>query len=215
MLINSYAIMDPDRRNLLGRIGTVVYVTGSAHDHSCVPNAVQLFDGTKLQIRALREFDAKQEPVLIHYIDLKLPLDERRSRLRRQYYFECECPRCQSEAVGSPTVDYAQLSELEKSSCDITREFIAAEAGDLSKEDVLRFANAFYQVRCELLPLYARVYGPTHPFVRYIEESIAELKMRLDQVMPSVESNNDKAVVAANNQAGFAGKIRQLLTIKS
>ena len=204
VLINSYAIMDPERRNLMGRVGTVVYVEGSAHDHSCAPNSVQLFDGTKLQIRALRDFDTKVEPPLIHYIDLKLHLDERRSRLRRQYYFECECPRCVTESSGSPTVNYDILNALEKESCKITTEFVEAEktGQPLVKSDVICFASSFYEVRRKLLPLYERVYGPTHPFVRHVAESVVELKQRLDLVQATSKALRTTEPTSPLSKAG-------------
>lgn len=52
MCINSFNIIDQE----LQCLGTGMYLGASIIDHSCAPNAVAIFDGPKLYIRALETF---------------------------------------------------------------------------------------------------------------------------------------------------------------
>lgn len=84
---NSFAIdmgFDP--------VGYGLYIATSVFDHSCIPNASQIFDGLKMQVRAIKSFDTEIEDPVISYIDL-VSID-REQDLRARYFFTCQCPRC-------------------------------------------------------------------------------------------------------------------------
>lgn len=49
--VNSYNILDPD----MNSIGVGIYLGPSVIDHSCKPNAIAVFDGTTILIRALED----------------------------------------------------------------------------------------------------------------------------------------------------------------
>lgn len=51
MVVNGFSILDGEMTTL----GTGIYLGASTIDHSCSPNAVAVFSGTTLKIRALRE----------------------------------------------------------------------------------------------------------------------------------------------------------------
>lgn len=89
--INSFSILDVN----LNEIGTALYVAESSFDHSCSPNAAPVFNGTYLEIRAIKQIN-KGDKVNINYVDLKENKTKRHNQLRQQYYFECECDRCNS-----------------------------------------------------------------------------------------------------------------------
>lgn len=52
MCINSFNILNQEMQSL----GTGMYLGASVIDHSCTPNAVAVFEGTVLYIRALETF---------------------------------------------------------------------------------------------------------------------------------------------------------------
>lgn len=97
--INSFNILDDD----MNSIGTGIYLGASVMDHSCRPNAVATFDGTTIYVRLLEDYpnngssELDISKVFISYIDLMDPTDVRRGRLGSQYYFQCNCQRCEDE----------------------------------------------------------------------------------------------------------------------
>ncbi|XP_065088448.1 histone-lysine N-methyltransferase SMYD3 isoform X2 [Ochlerotatus camptorhynchus] len=96
MCINSFNILDDD----MNSIGTGMYLGTSIIDHSCRPNAVATFDGSTVRIRLLEDYHGGEidfSKIFISYIDLLNTADERKARLRSQYFFECGCERCRDE----------------------------------------------------------------------------------------------------------------------
>lgn len=90
--INSFSILDVS----LNEIGSSLYLESSNFDHSCVPNATTIFSGTYLEIRAIKEIHLG-EKIYINYVDLKNDSATRQKSLSRQYYFKCNCSRCNSD----------------------------------------------------------------------------------------------------------------------
>ncbi|XP_050389653.2 histone-lysine N-methyltransferase SMYD3 [Patella vulgata] len=91
MVINTFSICDDS----LQSIGSGLYVSPSQIDHSCQPNAVAIFSGKTVQIRAVAEIpDVAPEKLSLSYIDQLRPSAERIDELEEQYYFTCQCSRC-------------------------------------------------------------------------------------------------------------------------
>uniref|UniRef100_T1IQ96 MYND-type domain-containing protein n=1 Tax=Strigamia maritima TaxID=126957 RepID=T1IQ96_STRMM len=79
-------------------IGMGLYLGGSLFDHSCKPNASIRFYGIQLCVTAIEEisqFDTAN--IFISYIDIAFPTERRRKQLKENYYFDCNCERCQDE----------------------------------------------------------------------------------------------------------------------
>jgi len=91
MVVNTFSILDGEMQSL----GTGLYLAASIVDHSCNPNAVAVFEGTTITIRALEDFPILDwSKIFISYVDLmKLP-EERQMELNDTYYFVCQCTRC-------------------------------------------------------------------------------------------------------------------------
>lgn len=53
MCINAFNILDDN----LNTIGTGIYLAASVLNHSCVPNAAAIFDGTSLRISAVTDIE--------------------------------------------------------------------------------------------------------------------------------------------------------------
>lgn len=51
MVTNSFSVTDEQQKV----IGSTLYLAGSIFDHSCRPNAVVTFQGTKLTVRAVED----------------------------------------------------------------------------------------------------------------------------------------------------------------
>lgn len=90
--INSYSMLNTD----LNGIGSGVYVAESMFDHSCTPNAAPVFNGIDLEIRCIKPIE-EGEPITVNYIDLKESKSTRQKMLKEQYYFDCNCPRCEQD----------------------------------------------------------------------------------------------------------------------
>ena len=67
----------------------------SIFDHSCEPDVMFSFDGTKLILVALRDLptdDVRQ--IYISYIDECETYQERQKQLKSFFYFDCACTKC-------------------------------------------------------------------------------------------------------------------------
>ncbi|KAF3686281.1 Histone-lysine N-methyltransferase SMYD3 [Channa argus] len=64
-------------------------------NHDCRPNCVMVFEGTKLQLRAVRDINPAEE-LTISYIETLSLTEDRQRQLEDQYHFTCHCQRCDS-----------------------------------------------------------------------------------------------------------------------
>ncbi|KAK3828901.1 MAG: hypothetical protein J3Q66DRAFT_323859 [Benniella sp.] len=62
-------------------------------NHSCVPNCVYTFKGSRVECRVIRDIQPGEE-LTISYIDQIGTTVERQRQLKAQYHFTCECPLC-------------------------------------------------------------------------------------------------------------------------
>ncbi|EFN88450.1 SET and MYND domain-containing protein 4 [Harpegnathos saltator] len=76
-------------------IGGGVYPTVAMLNHSCNPGVVRYFVGTTMILRAVRTISAGEE-ISENYgpIFTTTPENERKRRLRVQYWFDCNCEAC-------------------------------------------------------------------------------------------------------------------------
>lgn len=88
---NGFTIEDDE----LSHMGTAVYPDVALINHSCLPSVIVTFNGTSADIRAVQDMKPGDE-VLISYIDLLYPTDDRNNRLREFYYFTCDCSECKN-----------------------------------------------------------------------------------------------------------------------
>ncbi|GAV76218.1 SET domain-containing protein/zf-MYND domain-containing protein [Cephalotus follicularis] len=86
---NAHTICDSELRPL----GTGLYPVVSIINHSCLPNAVLVFEGRLAVVRAVHHI-LKGAEVSISYIETAGSTVTRQKALREQYHFTCRCPRC-------------------------------------------------------------------------------------------------------------------------
>lgn len=79
-------------------IGSAIYATLSLFNHSCDPNVVRHSYGDKCVVRAIHKIK-KGEEIVDSYSIIYPTMDKekRKSELRRQYYFQCECEACEKD----------------------------------------------------------------------------------------------------------------------
>uniref|UniRef100_A0A3B5LYH2 [histone H3]-lysine(4) N-trimethyltransferase n=1 Tax=Xiphophorus couchianus TaxID=32473 RepID=A0A3B5LYH2_9TELE len=65
-------------------------------NHDCRPNCVMVFEGERLQLRAVQDIRPKDE-LTISYIETLSLTEERQKQLQEQYHFICHCQRCSSK----------------------------------------------------------------------------------------------------------------------
>lgn len=88
---NGFNILDPE----MNSIGTGIYLGVSVTDHSCIPNAVVTFEGTRLNLRLTEDIPCLDwSKIFISYVDLLNTPEDRRNDLKANYYFLCICSKC-------------------------------------------------------------------------------------------------------------------------
>lgn len=90
---NGFTVEDEE----LYHMGTAVYPDVALVNHSCLPNVIITFNGTTAEVRAVKEIKPGDE-VMISYIDLLYPTDDRNNRLLESYYFTCDCQECKNKS---------------------------------------------------------------------------------------------------------------------
>ncbi|KAK8549101.1 hypothetical protein V6N13_054146 [Hibiscus sabdariffa] len=86
---NAHTICDSELRPL----GTGLYPVISIINHSCLPNAVLVFEGRWAVVRAVQHIP-KYSEVSISYVETAASTVARQKTLKEQYLFTCTCARC-------------------------------------------------------------------------------------------------------------------------
>ncbi len=87
-----------------------IYIPVTILGHSCAPNACKVFNGNKIQIRAIKPI-ALNEEITISYIFLEKSKIERQKDLRIRFFIDCVCLKCNSNF--DENIDYKRLKSLE------------------------------------------------------------------------------------------------------
>lgn len=79
-----------------------LYVELSIFDHSCRPNAICVFDGPTVTVRALRDIDTETRSITICYLEgvLMRPRAARRNHIRTFCRFDCLCEVCVDQRLS-------------------------------------------------------------------------------------------------------------------
>ncbi|CAE7636249.1 unnamed protein product [Symbiodinium sp. CCMP2456] len=76
-----------------GRDGHGLAPAASYTNHSCVPNCVEQIGGGCVHFFALRDIEPGEE-ITFAYLDLSLPLEDRKRLVKTSWDFSCDCARC-------------------------------------------------------------------------------------------------------------------------
>ena len=72
-------------------------------NHSCDPNCTVIFEGKSLVLRTIKDVDSFDD-LRISYTNLLDTKETRREKLAQQYYFSCQCRKCEQEKDGEKSV---------------------------------------------------------------------------------------------------------------
>ncbi|CAE7243832.1 unnamed protein product, partial [Symbiodinium necroappetens] len=76
-----------------GRDGHGLAPAASYINHSCVPNCVEQIGEGCVRFFALRDIEPGEE-ITFAYLDLSLPLEDRKRLVKTSWDFSCDCARC-------------------------------------------------------------------------------------------------------------------------
>ncbi|KZO97035.1 hypothetical protein CALVIDRAFT_597766 [Calocera viscosa TUFC12733] len=98
-------------------------VASRLFNHSCRPNCVVIYEiteekGLVMELKAIRPI-AKGEEVTISYVDPAIWLGARRSLLKMNYDFLCECPKCKAEEQQKLWTSSTWLTSEERASASV------------------------------------------------------------------------------------------------
>lgn len=95
--VNHFAIDDDDEEHE-SHLGLGLYLGASALDHSCSPNCYFMFHGKRIDVHLLEDVpEPSLKNLFVSYMPLLNTKQERQTRLKETYYFDCKCVRCQDE----------------------------------------------------------------------------------------------------------------------
>ena len=144
--INSFSILNLS----LNAIGSGMYIEASVFNHSCRPNATTVWNGLRLEVRAIKDIAAGKE-ITTNYVDIKKNRSERQTELREHYYFTCACDRCEDQREDDVWPLISQLNER-------MDDLICQKSGDGEEK-----FKEIYLCAIRSLPLYEQIYGEFHP----------------------------------------------------
>lgn len=121
-----------------------LYVEAPVFDHSCRPNALCVFNGPVLTVRALRDIDTDKEKLTICYLEGTLMLSRaiRKEQLRKFGHFDCQCSVCiDPKYSDEPYVEFASLA---------TRLFMALAEHNTDETNIGIFGRMFQLIQIVL-----------------------------------------------------------------
>ena len=89
LMCNSSRLVSPT----FDPLGLVLDPQTAVINHCCSPNAVIVFDGPRLSVRALNPIKSDEE-IFISYVDSSAPFGVRQAELKDQFFFTCHCDKC-------------------------------------------------------------------------------------------------------------------------
>ncbi|KAJ3106138.1 SET and MYND domain-containing protein 3 [Phlyctochytrium planicorne] len=230
---NTMGIPDADLQN----IGVGIYPTLCLINHSCYPNCVIIFNGTKGSLRAIRDIE-KDEELFVSYLDLGDDRKTRQAELTSRYFFSCQCHLCtiqKDEKQSQEDEDISKdIKQILKSKPDDIKEYKSL-LSDASKKlapsssPLLRLRQAYGEKLIEegvwedalinakaLLQILQSIYPPNHPQIGIQFYSCAKIALLVEMV-PSEDTLSllKKALASlevshgANHQ--LVGEVREKL----
>ncbi|XP_074604107.1 histone-lysine N-methyltransferase SMYD3-like [Brevipalpus obovatus] len=145
------------RDNDLNVIGSGIYFPTSIYEYSCDPNCCITFDGTRMQMRATKEFNTDGQPLLIAYIPAELLNDP--NPVTEGLHAVCRCESCSS------------TSEDGENLFTLNREFEEASKGENIGEALKK--------GLELLECLKRIFPSPHPYRTILLKKLVKMSIEL------------------------------------
>lgn len=182
-VVNTFAITDDEGVG----VGVGLYIEASIFNHSCVPNAAAVWNGTTLEVRAMKTISEGEE-VFLSYLSLTDSFHKRQKDCVQRYFFECHCSRCSVEKLLSPEAlqiyeeRLQHLYVLQKRQKELEN-----QNSVLSRKQ----QENFYYTSLNLLNCYRYIYGKYFPFVttflvdtlkKFIRLKVEEASRHLNEI---------------------------------
>ena len=132
-------------------IGSGLYMESTIFGHSCSPNASMVFNGLKMQVRAIQEIEPS-EPIYVAKCDVSFDRESRQEILRLKYFISCTCIRCSKD----DSTDEEVCRKINSLRLSLAEKLEPAEVGEFP-------LNEFMSELEELLIALEHVYSPYDP----------------------------------------------------
>ena len=97
---NSLTIYSREPGDARREVGLALSASVAMFNHDCEPSADWGLDASGgLFVRTTRDLRAGDE-ICLSYVDLQLPVEARRRKLKRLFFFDCRCARCTRELAA-------------------------------------------------------------------------------------------------------------------
>ena len=92
-------------------IGLSIFIVESGFENSCNPNADLVFNGIKLETRAIKKI-SPGEKITISRVDLRFPRVTRQKMLQKTHFITCSCSECTNDKKGKFFLRFLILFEI-------------------------------------------------------------------------------------------------------
>ncbi|GLD95798.1 hypothetical protein PINS_up004476 [Pythium insidiosum] len=142
---NAFSLCDDVNR----ATGLGVFPRAALLNHACAPTCVVSFEpSARARLQLIRDVDAGEE-LTISYVELLESTTRRRDALRRSYFFECHCDRCERAAVDPSDDQFLDGFACDNAAC---RDGVAVAASETSAVVCVRCGYETHsQVKLEAL----------------------------------------------------------------
>lgn len=167
-------------------VGLGLYIELCIFEHSCDSNCAIVFDGLKLQVRAMKNIPA-DGPLVRCYCNPLLPKNFRQAVLKFAFYFDCSCERC------SKSDETDELWQKIDSLVNSYRDEVALVAG--GSEAKYCPWEELARMQGQLGRLYEQIYGryyPTlslhkHDHLSLCLRTVKKLKLTFEDVLEDLK----------------------------
>jgi hypothetical protein len=172
------------------RPGVGIYVPFWALKHSCVPNTAEVWNGLKIEVRAMRDIEVGEE-LTRNYMALGIKKSDRNQILVEKFFDKCECNRCLL-STSDADIDYKKLAQSRRG----------------LKELDLTESKKRFELSAQILEITSRYYLEFHPMhtldtLGYVKNALLyKSDLKEDEVIDerlSDEKINEKIKSAFDN----------------
>lgn len=142
-------------------IGSGIFAAVSYYDFSCSPNCCHVFDGIKMQLRAVKEFDTDEQPPLIAYIDPDLSGPS--SQFMKQNNLYCQCENCSSQIFATKSRNISTWLSLKR---EFNEGILTKNCGEALKKGL------------ELLAHDKKIFSNAHPYRTILMKKLVEISIK-------------------------------------
>lgn len=146
--------------------GIGIYPQLAAFEHDCRPNCCYVIkNSTKLQLRAISDFDSSREPIKLSLAPILKNRIDRKSYLAEKYFLDCNCDRCSID----DSIIIHRIDNLLK-----THNLLNNQK---------RFKESYFLMK-EIVILIKDLIGDYHPYLTLLMTRLLITRLMLSRVDP-------------------------------